>query len=50
MIDNNQPLTDEEEEKASFSSSYLFDDLDVAQPDTTTRQAPASPAFPVSLV
>ena len=43
MIDNNQPLTEEEKEKESFSSSYLFDDLDIAQPDTITKQAPTPP-------
>ena len=34
MIDNNQPLTDEEEEKASFSSRYLYDTYKNKSEDT----------------
>ena len=47
MIDNNIPLTDEEKEKDSFSTSFLYDDISIntSQPEVTSTQTPSSTSF-----
>ena len=47
MIDNNIPLTDEEKEKDSFSTSFLYDDISIntSQPEVTSKQTPSSTSF-----
>tara|TARA_R100000808_G_C2154669_1_gene165835 strand:- start:57 stop:4562 length:4506 start_codon:yes stop_codon:yes gene_type:complete len=47
MIDNNIPLTDEEKEKDSFSTSFLYDDIstNTLQPEVTSKQTPSSTSF-----